>query len=253
MPVKAKSATPARRPTPRPKRPAALNGAVAAVPGSTTSRADLESTNRLRDAITSGRFQPNERLIEKDLVELLGTSRGSVRVVLARLEQEGLVIREPNRGARVRLVSESDAIEIVEARCALESVAAKHAALNANAADITALRAIMTQLRRLRKEDDLLAYADKNRELHSVIVRMSQHRTAATLLAMLKSQSVSFQYRSILQPGRADRSIMEHEELVDAIAAKDPAAAEAAMRAHLGAAVVALRRSIASGRDARRS
>ena len=252
MPMSAKGATPVRRRSPRPKRPATRNG-VAAPAGPTTSRADLDSTNQLRDAITSGRFQPNERLIEKDLVELLGTSRGSVRVVLARLEQEGLVIREPNRGARVRLVSESDAIEIVEARCALESVAARHAALNANAADITALRGIMTQLRRLRKEDDLLAYADKNRELHGMIVRMSQHRTAATLLAMLKSQSVSFQSRSILQPGRADRSIVEHEDLVDAIAAKDPAAAEAAMRAHLGAAVAALRGSIAGGRDARRS
>ena len=107
-------------------------------------------------------------------------------------------------------------------------------------------------LRALRKADDLLAYADKNRELHGAIVRISRHRTAATLLEMLKSQSVSFQYRSILQPGRADRSIHEHEELVDAIAAGDGDAAEAAMREHLGEALAALKESIASGRARRR-
>jgi DNA-binding GntR family transcriptional regulator len=216
------------------------------------SRADRDATARLRDAITSGEFQPNQHLVEKELVALLGTSRGSVRVVLARLEQEGLVTREHNRGARVRLVSETDAVEIVEARCALESVAARHAALNATAADVATLRAIMADLRALRKADDLLAYADKNRELHGAIVRMSRHGTAATLLEMLKSQSVSFQYRSILQPGRADRSIHEHEELVEAIAGGDGDAAEAAMREHLGEALAALKESIASGRARRR-
>jgi DNA-binding GntR family transcriptional regulator len=219
--------------------------------GAPASRADLDATSRLRDAITSGAFQPNQHLVEKDLVELLGTSRGSVRVVLARLEQEGLVIREPNRGARVRLVSETDAVEIVEARSALESVVARHAAEHATPADVALLRAIMAELDELRASGDLLAYADKNRELHAAIVRMSGHRTAATLLERLKSQSVSFQYRSILQPGRADQSIREHEDLVNAIAAHDPAAAEAAMRAHLDEAVVALKASIAAGRNAR--
>jgi len=233
---------------PRPASPLPMTGKS----GVPASRADLDATNRLRDAITSGEFQPNEHLVEKDLGELLGTSRGSVRVVLARLEQEGLVIREPHRGARVRLVSETDAVEIVEARSALESVVARHAAINATSGDIAALREIMAELRKLRKAGDLLAYADKNRELHAVVVHMSAHRTAATLLEMLRSQSVSFQYRSILQPGRADRSIREHEALVEAIAAHDPAAAEAAMRAHLDQAVVALKASIASGRNARR-
>jgi DNA-binding GntR family transcriptional regulator len=213
------------------------------------SGAELESTNRLRDAITSGDFQPNQRLVEKDLVALLGTSRGSVRVVLARLEQEGLVVREPNRGARVRLVSAAEAIEIVEARCVLEGLAARHAALNATSRDITALREIMAELHRLRKAGDLLAYADENRELHSLIARISGHRTAATLLQLLKSQSVTFQYRSILRPGRADQSIREHKALVDAIIAHNPDAAEAAMRAHLDRALSALKASIESGRS----
>jgi DNA-binding GntR family transcriptional regulator len=209
---------------------------------------DVASTNRLRDAITSGEFQPNERLVEKDLVALLGTSRGSVRVALARLEQEGLVVREPNRGARVRLVSDAEAVEIVEARSVLEGLTARHAAGNASPADVAALRAVVARLRTLRAAGDLLAYADENRELHALIARMSRHHTAATLLQLLKSQSVSFQYRTILRPGRADRSIDEHEALAEAIAGHDPDAAEAAMRAHLDQAVLALKASIAAGR-----
>jgi DNA-binding GntR family transcriptional regulator len=218
----------------------------------TRTSADFESTNRLRDAITSGDFQPNQRLIEKDLVALLGTSRGSVRVVLARLEQEGLVAREPNRGARVRLVSGAEAIEIVEARSVLEGLAARHAAENVTRRDAAALRAIMRELHALRKSGDLLAYADKNRELHSLIAQIAGHRTAAMLLQLLKSQSVTFQYRSILRPGRADHSIREHETLVDAIIARKPDAAEAAMRAHLDQALIALKASIDSGRGAGR-
>jgi DNA-binding GntR family transcriptional regulator len=213
---------------------------------------DVESTTRLRDAITSGEFRPNERLVEKDLVAYLGTSRGSVRVALARLEQEGLVQREPNRGARVRSVSDEEAVEIVEARSALEGVVARHAAANATPADIEALRAIIARLRELRAAGDLLAYADENRELHALIVRMAGHHTAATLLQRLRLQSVSFQYRTILRPGRADRSIEEHEALANAIIARDPVAAEAAMRMHLDAAVAALKDAIASSRAAAR-
>src|SRR5450631_3594292 len=69
-------------------------------------RADHSETYlRLREAITGGRFQPNERLVEAQLVDLLGPGRSSIRAALVRLDQEGLVTRQPNRGARVRLIS----------------------------------------------------------------------------------------------------------------------------------------------------
>ena len=62
----------------------------------------------MREWITGGRFMPNERLIETDLAEALGVNRANVRMALAMLEQEGLVVRERNRGARVRLVSDAE-------------------------------------------------------------------------------------------------------------------------------------------------
>jgi len=202
---------------------------------------------RLREAITSGQFMPNERLVEKDLVQLLGTNRVYVRTALARLEQEGLVVREPNRGARVRLVSEQDAIEIVETRAVLEGLTARHAALNATVEDIAVLRAIMDELNRYYEAGDLLRYASVNVQLHQAIIRVSKHTLASKLIAMLKSQSVSFQYRSILEPGRGEASLQEHAAILAALEAKDPERAEEAMRTHLNHAVEALRNVIKHG------
>ena len=92
----------------------------------------VDPVQRLREAIISGRFMPNERLIELQLVNFLATNRANVRTALARLEQEGLVIIEPNRGARVRLVSDVEALEITQARGVLEGLVARQAAERIN-------------------------------------------------------------------------------------------------------------------------
>ena len=88
---------------------------------------------RLHDAIISGRLQPNERLVEAELIDLLGVGRTAVRTALVRLAQEGLVVHERNRGARVRYVDETEAVEIVLARAALEALAVRQAAEHATA------------------------------------------------------------------------------------------------------------------------
>src|SRR3954470_20605272 len=83
----------------------------------------------LHAAIVSGELSPGERLIEEELAERLGLSRGAVRGAILRLGHEGLVVRERNRGARVRRFTLEEAIEVLEARAALESLAAGYAAL----------------------------------------------------------------------------------------------------------------------------
>jgi DNA-binding GntR family transcriptional regulator len=70
----------------------------------------------LRDAITSGALQPSQRLVEAELSQTFGLSRAAVRTALVRLEQDGLVSHERHRGAKVRLVTEREAVEILEAR-----------------------------------------------------------------------------------------------------------------------------------------
>jgi DNA-binding GntR family transcriptional regulator len=197
--------------------------------------------DRLREAIVTGRFQPSERLVEADVARELGVGRSAVRTALARLEHEGLVEHERHRGARVRLVGAREAVEILETRAVLEGLAARHAALNATPEDVEDLNAILEDMRRRLNNGDLLGASDQNAVLHGRILDISGHATAARLIATLKSQMVRFQYRTILLPGRSERSFGEHSAIVQAIAAGDPDAAEQAVRTHLSHVAEALR------------
>lgn len=196
---------------------------------------------RLREAIVTGRLQPNQRLVEIDLTESFGASRSSVRTALVRLAHDGLVVHERNRGARVRMVDVGEAVEILEARRVLEGLAAAHAATSATRDDVADLRRIVDAMRSRLDAGDLLGASDQNAELHRRILAASGHRTAIRLIEGLNSQIVRFQYRTILVPGRSERSFEEHSAIVDAIADRDPEAAEAAMRAHLARVADALR------------
>jgi DNA-binding GntR family transcriptional regulator len=202
----------------------------------------LRAEDRLRDAIVSGRLQPNERLVESDLARSMGVSRTIIRSALVRLEHEGLVEHERHRGARVRLVSQDEAVEILDARAVLEGLAARLAAERATPDDVEDLKTILAEMQRLREADDLLAVSDENAKLHRRLLAISGHKTVARLIAALNSQMVRFQYRTILLPGRSERSFAEHAEIIAAVAAGDGDRAEAAMRTHLSSVANALRR-----------
>jgi DNA-binding GntR family transcriptional regulator len=208
-----------------------------------------EHVARLRDAIVQHKFLPNQRITEAELASFLGASRRIARTALERLEYEGLVVRERNRGAHVRLITDDEAIQIVELRSVIEGLAARYAALRATPRDVKELRDILKSLRATYLAGDLLKYAEINQVLHATIFRIGGQHIAANLLRNLQAQSVSFLYRSVFRPGRAEESMREHRAIVDAIAAKRPVAAELGMRKHLDGAVVALRKVIKSRGD----
>jgi DNA-binding GntR family transcriptional regulator len=195
-----------------------------------------------------GRLQPNERLVEADLGEALGVGRAAIRTALIRLEQEGLVERERNRGARVRLISLSRAIEILQAREVLEGLTASRAAEHGTAKDAAALRTDLAAQRRQLDRGDLLAASEANAAFHRRIVSIARHETAERLLSSLHAQMVRFQYRTILSPGRSESSFAEHLAIADAIAAGDARAAERTMRRHIANVTAALRHSAADER-----
>src|SRR2546421_2685485 len=181
---------------------------------------------QLRNEIVSGRFHPNERLVEADLARLLGAGRNAIRAALVRLDQEGLVSREPNRGARVRLVSDREALEIEEVRVILEQMIVRHAAQRVTATDLRDLRRSIVRMRERLAQEDPMGYSGLNAEFHQRIWAIANHGTAGRLLANLKSQSIRFQYRTILRPGRTASSIREHEAIVDALASRNPDASD---------------------------
>ena len=191
---------------------------------------------------------PNERLIEANLATLFGTNRANVRTALARLEQEGLVIHEPNRGARVRVVTDEEAIEITHVRGALEALVAGQAAERAGKADRDRLNAILDKARAAHEAQDMAAFVQMTRQLHRDIQAIAGNMSVMRLLDTLLFPIVRHQYRSIFLPGRAEQSLSEHTAIVDAIVENDPGRAEAATRRHFDAVAAAVRRSIEVGR-----
>jgi DNA-binding GntR family transcriptional regulator len=204
---------------------------------------------RLREAILQGQFLPNERLVEADLTGKFQLGRAAVRTALARLEQDGLVEREPFRGARVRSISLAEAIEVLEARAVLEGLSARHAAHYASADDVAALRATLARMRSHYDAGDLLGVSAGSTDMHRQLLEIARHQTAARLIDGLRAQNVRHQFRTILVPGRASQSLEEHCAIIDAIAAGDAERAEEMARHHVQNIADALRQASAAPLD----
>jgi DNA-binding GntR family transcriptional regulator len=211
-----------------------------------------DPTARIRRAILEGGFFPNERLVETDLAARFGGTRASIRLALAVLEQQGLVIRERNRGARVRLVSEREAIEIAEIRARLEALIARHAALHVTPRDLARLEDMLRAMEAQAATHRLDEYAANNLTFHAELVRIAQLPATARILTSLQFQTVVFQFRPIFEPGRAAAVDAEHRALVAALAAGDSDGAERAMRQHLQNVKDALEAAITARRVERR-
>ena len=203
-----------------------------------------DAYHQLREAIVSGQFHPNERLVEAAVAERIGAGRTAVRAALVRLDQEGLVTMERNRGARVRHISDREALEIEEVRAALEGLLARRAAERATAEDLSDLRHVISEMRQRVELGGALGYSELNSRFHQRIWTAADHPTAARIAGSLKSQAIRFQYQTALRPGRAERSLREHESIFAALKAHDADAAEAAMRDHLAEVLDTLRWAI---------
>jgi DNA-binding GntR family transcriptional regulator len=214
--------------------------------GATSDANDVDVYRQLRDAIVNGRFQPNQRLVEAELSAMFDMGRTSIRSALTRLHQEGLVSREHNRGARVRLISDREAVEIEQVRIALEKLLARLAGERATVADVNALNEMVEAMRDRVAAGDSIGYSELNARFHQRIWRIADHKIASDLLVTLKSQSIRFQYRTMLRPGRAAESLREHENIVAALAGGDADACEAAMAEHLRHVVDTLQWAIAT-------
>ena len=201
----------------------------------------------LRGSIVRGDIAPDARLIEADLSATFEMSRGAVRTALIRLEQEGLVVREPHRGARVRKVSDEEAVEILQARAVLEGLAARQAAERIDRAGAERLQACLAAQRELLEAGDLLGASDVNADLHAALLELSGHGTTLRLIHALNSQTVRYQYRTILIPGRPSASVAEHTAIVEAVIAGRPEDAETAMRNHLFNVAQSLQRGLFPG------
>lgn len=187
----------------------------------------------LRNDILNGDFPPGERLIELQLTERYGVGRAAIRSAIVELSSEGLVVHETNRGATVRRVSIEEAIEIAEARGALEGLLARRAAERATEAERGELSQIVADMRQAVSANRQADYSELNRLLHRRIRDISGHSTASELVANLRNRGAHHQFRLATMPGRATDSLPQHAAIVDAIVAGDGDAAAEAMQTHL--------------------
>jgi DNA-binding GntR family transcriptional regulator len=199
----------------------------------------LAVAEAIRAAIVAGEYAPRQRLIETDLCDRFGTSRFIARAALQELSAQGLVEFQRNRGARVREISLDEAIEITEVRKLLEGLEAARAAERVSKAEAAMLRGIVKDMRAAVNGSELLRYSELNARLHAAIRDISAHETSARLLRQLRDQTVRHQFSLSLVPGRPDVSLPQHEAIVAAITARDPAAAERAMHDHLQSVIEA--------------
>ena len=208
---------------------------------SAAGSANQDVANLVRQAILTGRYAPHQRLIEADISDQFGASRAAVRNALLTLSGEGLVERMPNKGARVRSVTVDEAIEIAEVRMGLEALCARKAAEIADDDDIAQLLRLRADMFAAAESGNHLAYSDLKSAVHQRVQQISGHRTAVILLERLRAQSARHQFRLALHPGRGLDSVQEHAAIIDAVVARDPDAAESAMRVHLAGVLEVLR------------
>ena len=187
---------------------------------------------RLKELILDLELAPGELVTEKRLMEVTGGGRTPVREAMQRLERDGLLRVVPFRGAFIGEVSSRDVNEISQVRELLESFAAGLAARLIAPRQIQALNAILDGLEPLdgRLPRD---FFEADRAFHALIIDASGHRRIRETILPLSDQIQRLRYLSAARPERALAAHAEHRRIAQAIAIRDPAAAETAMRDHL--------------------
>ncbi|MGR3931863.1 GntR family transcriptional regulator [Streptomyces sp. BRA346] len=207
----------------------------------TGEQAKQPALTRLRQAILGGEMAPAQRLVENELAEQFGVTRAGIRAALIALASEGLVERIRNRGSRVRVVSVEEAVAITECRMVLEGLCAAEAAVAASEEELTELADLGTAMSKAVADGEPMTYSRLNHELHGRIGEISGQQVAVELLERLNAQLVRHRFQLALRPGRPQQSLSEHLAMIEAIRARDPQAAEAAVRTHLAGVIDALR------------
>ena len=149
--------------------------------------------NTLRQAILKGELKPGERLLEIALAERLGVSRTPVREAMRKLEQEGLVVMIPRRGAQVASITEKDLNDVLEVRIALENVAIEKACKLITEEELGRLWVAAKEFEKTKAEGNLVRLAEADVAFHEIIYQASDNKRLNQVLNNLREQM--YRYR----------------------------------------------------------
>jgi len=193
--------------------------------------------DQIKRALRHGDLVPGQRLVEQDLADTYNATRSAVRDALVDLSAEDIVVLVPQRGARVRVISVEEAMQTTECRAALERLCARKAALMASDKQLDELREIGEKMTEAVEAGEFEAYSALNRRMHNLVVDASGQKVAKRQLDRLSNQMVRYQFHLALRPGRSAESLLQHLDIINAVRARDPEAAAAAITAHLDSVI----------------
>lgn len=187
----------------------------------------------VRESIISGELRPGDFLVEAQLSADMGISKTPVREALIRLARDGLVDQKLHRRSRVAQPNAEDVYQACELRRWVEARVAAEAAASADRALVERLEASIADSGRALKRRDARRWAAAIEDFTDVLIEHSGNRYVADLLERMRNVLSLIANISQAAPGRRERSIEEHQAILEAIRSGDPAAAEAATCAHL--------------------
>ena len=195
----------------------------------------------LRQEILSFRFKPGDRLIERELCELTGVSRTSLREALRQIEAEGLITIIPNKGPVVASVDLDEAEQIYEFRALLEGFVGERFAARASQEQLVALRNSVEVFRKAVEQNDPRGLIAAKSGFYDILIAGAGNKAAEGALRNLHARVTLLRAVSMGQTGRLEKSLAELEEIAAAMARRDGGAAKKACIAHVeNAAEIAL-------------
>lgn len=205
----------------------------------------LSAYRRLLDDIRRGVLPPGARLRETEIAERLGISRTPVREAIRQLEADGLVSHVPRQGATIRTLDYAEVMELYEMRAVLEGTAARMAARAASEIELAELASLNRALAGANGAADAF---EVNRQFHLTLLDAAKNRYLSRSIGALQKTLTILGPSTLANSERQAGAVHEHDAVLDALAARDGARAEAAMRAHIEAAH-AMRLRALRGRD----
>src|SRR6202023_1474119 len=178
-----------------------------------------EILTRLRDHIVEGNIADGGRIPERQLCEMLGISRTPLREALKVLAAEGLIELLPNRGARVRQLSERDLAELFDVMGGLESLAGRLACENITDAEIAEIERLHYEMYGFYLHGDMHGYFHTNQLIHQKIVEASRNATLKSTYANFAGRIRRIRYSANFARKRERwaEAMREHEAILEAL------------------------------------
>lgn len=173
--------------------------------------------NTLRQAILRGELKPGERLMEIQLANKLGVSRTPIREAMRKLENEGLVLMVPRKGAEVAEITEKSLRDVLEVRRALEELSVQLACDKITAEGIEELKAAAEEFEAVVDSDDITVVAAKDVAFHDIIYAATDNPKLIQLLNNLREQMYRFRAEYLKRSEFHPKLLKEHQEIIEAI------------------------------------